>query len=89
MTAAITGTASVQAVRKKKKSRKKGKQKAAERAENQANQVCASQVAPCRTKILAECTLPGARCLAAADCCSTLGVCDTAGFFTCIVAVSN
>ena len=88
LTATVTGTAPVQAEKNKKKSKKKAKQKAAEQAENEANQVCANQVASCRAEVLRVCSLSGGKCLVAADCCSSLSVCNTTGFFSCIVAVS-
>ena len=80
---------------KRKNAKRKAEQKAAEQAEqaeqaeNQANQVCASQVAGCRTEILSVCSLPGGQCIAVADCCSSLGACNTTEFFTCVVAISS
>jgi hypothetical protein len=73
----------------KKAKKRKARQRAAERAENQANQACQSQVAGCKTHLLSVCRLSGGRCIAAAECCSSLGACNTAEFFACLVAVSN
>jgi hypothetical protein len=85
---------------KKKKDKKNAERKAAEQAEqarqqaeqaelarqqaeNQANQVCANQVAGCRAEILSNCV--GPQCFAAAECCTSLGTCNTTQFFSCLV----
>jgi uncharacterized protein YlxW (UPF0749 family) len=71
----------------KKKAKRKAQQRAAEQAENQANQVCQSQVEGCRTLVVDLCEGQGNECLAAANCCSSLGACDVTGFFACVDAL--
>ena len=73
----------------KKKTKRKSRKNATQKAEDQANQVCASQVAGCRSAILAGCSASTSTCLAAAECCSSLSVCNTTEFFSCLVTVSS
>jgi hypothetical protein len=87
LAAVIASPSLAQAKKNSKKGKKKAKQKAAERAENVANQVCQSQVAGYRAHVLAECSLPDAGCIAGADCCSSLGICNVADFFTCLRSI--
>jgi hypothetical protein len=89
LAAAIAAPSLVQAKKDSKKGRKKSKRKAAERAENEADQICQSQVAGCRAHVLDVCQLPGFKCIQAADCCSSLGACDVNGFFSCVAAVTT
>ena len=71
----------------RKAKKRKAQQRAAEQAENQANQVCQSQVEGCRTLVVGLCEGQGNECLAAANCCSSLGACDVTGFFACVDAL--
>jgi hypothetical protein len=93
LAAAITAPSLAQAKKNTKKGKKakkrKAQQRAAERAENQANQVCQSQVEGCRTLVADLCEGQGNECLAAANCCSSLGACDITGFFACVAALSG
>jgi hypothetical protein len=87
LAAAIAAPSLAQAKKNTKKDKKKAKRKAAERAENQANLVCQSQVEGCRTLVVDLCEGQGNECLAAANCCSSLGACDVTGFFACVAAL--
>ena len=92
LAAAIAAPSLAQAKKKnakkdKKKAKRKAQQRAAEQAENQANQVCQSQVEGCRTLVVDLCEGQGNECLAAANCCSSLGACDVTGFFACVDAL--
>jgi hypothetical protein len=71
----------------KKAKKRRAQQRATERAENEANQVCANQVPACKAEILAVCGLSGGRCLLAAECCSSLGVCNATELISCVVEV--
>src|SRR5918993_2172710 len=91
LAAVIAAPSLAQAKKNSKKARKakkrKAQQRAAEQAENQANQVCQSQVEGCRTLVVDLCEGQGNECLAAANCSSSLGACDVAGFFACVDAL--
>jgi uncharacterized protein YlxW (UPF0749 family) len=91
LAAVIAAPSLAQAKKNTKKARKakkrKAQQRAAEQAENQANQVCQSQVEGCRTLVVDLCEGQGNECLAAANCCSSLGACDVTGFFACVDAL--
>ena len=91
LAAVIAAPSLAQAKKNTKKSKKakkrKAQQRAAEQAENQANQVCQSQVEGCRTLVVDLCEGQGNECLAAANCCSSLGACDVTGFFACVDAL--
>ena len=91
LAAVIAAPSLAQAKKNSKKARKakkrKAQQRAAEQAENQANQVCQSQVEGCRTLVVDLCEGQGNECLAAANCCSSLGACDVTGFFACVDAL--
>jgi uncharacterized protein YlxW (UPF0749 family) len=91
LAAAVAAPSLAQAKKNTKKSKKakkrKAQQRAAEQAENQANQVCQSQVEGCRTLVVDLCEGQGNECLAAANCCSSLGACDVTGFFACVDAL--
>jgi hypothetical protein len=53
------------------------------------NNRCQNQVGGCRSVIAAVCELEPAQCLAAVDCCSSLGTCNVTAFFDCLAAVSS
>src|SRR5688500_2553556 len=73
----------------KKAKKRKAQQRAAEQAESQANQVCQSQVEGCRAQFLAICNAPSSVCAAVANCCSSLGTCNTTEFFACLVSETS
>jgi hypothetical protein len=86
--AAASAAPSLAQAKNAKKGKKKAKRRAAERAENEATQICLSQDAQCRAHVLKVCQGEGGLCLAAIECCSSLGACDVAGFFGCLAALA-
>jgi hypothetical protein len=88
LAAAITAPSLVQAKKGSKKGKKTAKRKAAQRAENEANLICQSQDAGCRAHVLNVCQGEGGFCIAAVECCSSLGECDVTGFFACLAALA-